>query len=88
MASRGTPAHGPRQPTRFLTAEQVYTIEVFQHCNDQGATLTSVKPDGGFSFELEGPAVQTATVARCMARFGFTFPSMAIGESTNFASPR
>ena len=87
-AATGTLPGGPRQPTRFLTAEQVYTIEVFQHCNDQGATLTSVKPDGGFSFELEGPAVQTATLARCMARYGFTFQSIAIGESTNFAASR
>jgi hypothetical protein len=79
---------GVRQPTRFLTAQQVYTIEVFQHCNGYGAVLTTVKPDGGFSFELEGPPSLTTDLARCMARYGFTFTSIAIGESTNFGPQR
>jgi len=69
----------------LLTAEQVYTWEVFNACKSSDGQLTGLRPNGGFSFEAATVHDARATM-RCMATYGFTFSNHVIAESTNFGT--
>jgi hypothetical protein len=73
-------------PTRTLTAHQVMTWTVFQHCADPAVRLTALYPDGGFRFmnydHLSNlPVWRTA---ECMTAYGYEFQGMAFGGKTDF----
>jgi hypothetical protein len=73
-------------PTRTLTAHQVMTWTVFQHCADPAVRLIALYPDGGFRFmnydHLSNlPVWRTA---ECMTAYGYEFQGMAFGGKTNF----
>jgi len=73
-------------PTRTMTAHQVMTWTVFQHCADPAVRLTALYPDGGFRFmnydHLSNlPVWRTA---ECMTAYGYEFQGMAFGGKTNF----
>jgi hypothetical protein len=78
-----TLAYGERKPTAFLTANQVYTVEVFQACAPIGTVLGRMKRDGGFGFESASNLDAQRTI-NCMAEYGFTFSDTAVGEPNNF----
>ena len=79
---------GVRKGTAFLTPNQEYTVDVFNACKTETrvnvAFLTTLKTNGGFGFDSEDNRGAQLLIA-CMASYGFTFPSVAVGPVQNFA---
>ena len=80
---------GVRKGTAFLTPNQEYTVDVFNACKAEtrvhGAFLTILKTNGGFGFDNGEDNRGTQLLINCMASYGFTFPSVAVGPVDNFA---
>jgi hypothetical protein len=78
---------GVRKGTAFLTANQEYTVDVFNACKTEtrvhGAFLTILKTNGGFGFDNGEDNRGTQLLINCMASYGFTFPSVAVGPVEN-----
>lgn len=74
-------------PTRTLTAHQVMTWTVFQHCADPAVRLIALYPDGGFRFMNYDHLTNLPVwrTAECMTAYGYEFQGMAFGGKTNFA---
>jgi hypothetical protein len=74
---------GVRKGTTFLTPNQEYTVDVFNACKTEtrvhGAFLTILKTNGGFGFDNGENNRGTQLLINCMASYGFTFPSVAVG---------
>jgi hypothetical protein len=79
---------GVRKGTAFLTPNQEYTVDVFNACKTEtrvnGAFLTTLKTNGGFGFDSDDSRGAKLLI-NCMASYGFTFPSVAVGPVENFA---
>jgi hypothetical protein len=93
VSTEGGKAHrflpdGVRKGTAFLTPNQEYTVDVFNACKTEtrvnGAFLTILKTNGGFGFDSED-SQGAKLLINCMASYGFTFPSVAVGPVDNFA---
>jgi hypothetical protein len=80
---------GARQGTAFLNPNQEYTADVFNACKAEtrvgGAALTTLKANGGFGFDNGEDNYGTQLLINCMASYGFTFPTAAVGSVDNFA---
>jgi hypothetical protein len=78
---------GIRKGTTFLTPNQEYTVDVFNACKTEtrvhGAFLTILKTNGGFGFDNGEDNRGTQLLINCMASYGFTFPSVAVGPVEN-----
>jgi hypothetical protein len=78
---------GVRKGTAFLTPNQEYTVDVFNACKAEtrvhGAFLTILKTNGGFGFDNGEDNRGTQLLINCMASYGFTFPSVAVGPVEN-----
>jgi hypothetical protein len=76
---------GVRKGTAFLTPNQEYTVDVFNACKAEtrayGAFLTILKTNGGFGFDNGEDNLGTQLLINCMATYGFTFPSVAVGPA-------
>jgi hypothetical protein len=73
-----------RTGTAWLRPNQEWTYDVFTFCRTGDASLTVVRPDGGFSFDAID-AMIARRLMRCMTGYGFTFDTVS-GESSNFGA--
>ena len=62
-------------------------MDVFNACKTEtrvhGAFLTILKTNGGFGFDNGENNRGTQLLINCMASYGFTFPSVAVGPVEN-----
>ena len=78
---------GVRKGTALLTPNQEYTVDVFNACKMEtrvfSAFLTILKTNGGFGFDNGEDNRGTQLLINCMASYGFTFPTVAVGPIEN-----
>jgi hypothetical protein len=76
-----------RKGTALLTPNQEYTVDVFNACKMEtrvfSAFLTILKTNGGFGFDNGEDNRGTQLLINCMASYGFTFPTVAVGPIDN-----
>ena len=62
-------------------------MDVFNACKAEtgvnGAFLTALKTNGGFGFDNGEDNRGTQLLMNCMASYGFTFPTVAVGPVEN-----
>jgi len=67
--------------------KQEYTVDVFNACKMEtrvfSAFLTILKTNGGFGFDNGEDNRGTQLLINCMASYGFTFPTVAVGPIEN-----
>src|SRR5215831_18563851 len=78
---------GVRKGTAFLTPYQEYTVDVFNACKTEtgvhSAFLAALKTNSGFGFDNGEDNRGTQLLINCMASYGFTFPTVAVGPVEN-----